>query len=245
MNRLGQSFLYTPFASINSLQNGSVMHTKLSRPLRYCFGFSIQSEIGIYALIRHLLLDGRPSTVFGFVVPVVVDSVYGEFFSRTLSHIGQKVREILPSFADFNSATSIVRILMMVWSLTTGLHSAPTVVGSRSGSAMTSCGNPMFKIAPRSFFISCATTRHGNAFYEGLFVNRFGFSAFANTVPIGLAVLSFRLGNNRPATESLTCQVLKICHSTPRMLRTWMSAWQTSVQMLFGSYPSHAKGIIA
>lgn len=245
MNRLGQSFFNAPVSAINTAQYGAVFNPKLSRPLGYSLGFSIKSNQIVSALIRHLLLHSRPSAVSKLVVPVVVDPVDGELIAVTLSNVGKKVREVLPSLAHLNTAPAVYRIFVVIRILASRLHIAPAIVCARRLLGVASIAYAMLEVSTSRFFVSRATAGHGQSFYERLRVNGFCFSALANAVPISLAVLSVCLRNNRPTTELLTSKVFDSAHSVPRMLCTLTCAWQASVQMLFGSYPSHAKRIIS
>lgn len=245
VNRFSQGFFYTPSASVNPSYDSAIIKPKLPTPLSNGSSDAIHSEIGVCALVRHLLLNSRPSAVTRFIVSVIIDSINRVTRSRAFSHVCQEHSKILPLFAYGYASRSVDFMLWVFGVLASLLHPSPAVICFRGNCAMASSGNSMLEVSSGCFFVSGTSARRGYSAKNRTLSNIFCFSAVANTVPVLFAVSPCYLRNNRPTTKFLTSKVFELCHSTPRMLRTLKGAWQASVRMLFGSYPSHAECVIA
>lgn len=77
-----------------------------------------------------------PSTISRFVIAVIVDPINGMLPCWALAHVGEKVREFIPSFANLDAARSIPKIFGMVRIFTTLTHRVPSMVNRRSRFAM-------------------------------------------------------------------------------------------------------------
>ena len=90
-------------------------------------------SIFVFALlstIPRLLLGRRPATVAGFIISVVVNSVYAVTLRWLDSHVSKEQDEVLPSLADFDSTTGITQPA-------TSEHAFPSSVFRRSVQSVT------------------------------------------------------------------------------------------------------------
>jgi hypothetical protein len=78
--------------------------------------------------VTHLLLDGGPATVTGFVVTIVVDAIQRES-SRACAHIGEKVLEAVPALADRDTPPTVTRPVVARCVAAPLQHALPRVVG--------------------------------------------------------------------------------------------------------------------
>ena len=82
-----------------------------------------------YPAVHILLMLRRPTTIAGFVVAVIIDSVDAMRRRRLASHIGEKVGvAFAPPFTDFNPARSIPFIRFDMWYFTSSDHRLPSII---------------------------------------------------------------------------------------------------------------------
>lgn len=82
-----------------------------------------------FSHVLRLLFLCRPAAVAGLIISIVVDTVE-RFAIRPLSHIEKKVLELCPAGANGDSATSIARVIKMVWVAATLPHGVPRSIGA-------------------------------------------------------------------------------------------------------------------
>ena len=79
--------------------------------------------------ILHLLAFGRPSTVTGFVVPVVVNAVKGMAGARFKPHVFQESFEVVkPSWAHPDASPAVIRPRLISWACATSNHVRPCAI---------------------------------------------------------------------------------------------------------------------
>lgn len=87
--------------------------------------------------VRVLLSTGSPAAVAGFVSFGVVDAINGMFKARSMSHVGQEVREAgIPAIADGDARSTVEGIRRIADVTTTRAHRTPGSVGDRVRQAM-------------------------------------------------------------------------------------------------------------
>lgn len=97
----------------------------------------ISNAHSIYSIIHHYIttfisaLSGaiRPATIALFVITVAVNSIYG-ISVWCLSHIIKKIGKIVPAFAYFYSASSIIIIEVCFGIFASIKHSTPNPIRS-------------------------------------------------------------------------------------------------------------------
>lgn len=116
-----------------------------ARPERLCHGlvadpgagspilsrqcFAIQRDQNSPALIPKLLAAQRPSAVFNVVWPVVVDSLQRVFFSRWMTHVGNKsLKRGAPRVTNCDAAPAVVFEKRVVRVFAALLHAGPPAV---------------------------------------------------------------------------------------------------------------------
>lgn len=95
--------------------------------------FSVVRYPTVLSHIRTLLHWRGPAAVARFVVPVIVNTVNSCLWKRFRSHVGIKSRERLsPLVANYNSSSSVVVIIGVVFVVTASFHFLPSPVLSAS-----------------------------------------------------------------------------------------------------------------
>lgn len=113
----------------NLIIDSDSINAKNFAPLRSAFSDSVNFYHDVTACIPHLLFGGRPSAIFRGVVAVNVFPIYRMLGGRFLSHIGKEIfKRVLPSVADYNSSSAILRIFMIIRIVTASFYKLPTAV---------------------------------------------------------------------------------------------------------------------
>jgi hypothetical protein len=103
---------------------------KLSSPLQFGSQFLV-GELGdkcYLSSIRDLLFSRGPSAIVSAIRSVYVDSVKRISWPWSLSHVGQKVLELFPSFANSDPSSAIAGIRTGVWVSTPVKHVLPAAI---------------------------------------------------------------------------------------------------------------------
>ena len=100
-------------------------------PLRERFCLTEGGEYDAGAAIGVLFRRGGPSTVARLVVAVIVNTI-NRFSNRWFAHIGQKVLELLPSFADSNAAAAVSAPVSVLWVGASVAHASPARINASS-----------------------------------------------------------------------------------------------------------------
>jgi hypothetical protein len=124
-----------------------------------------------------LFLNGRPATIAGLVVPVIIETIKRSV-GWTLSHIGEEVFKLLPSWANFNPAPSIVLIARVIGIGAPCMHRGPTRIGPAAGHTMRDLPGSRMRHKLR------ASAALGEFTFEVAGHDNPSFSAIAPTTPI-------------------------------------------------------------
>lgn len=90
---------------------------------------------GSLAAVPELHVPSGPATVFGLVVPIVVDAVE-RHAGRAMPHVGKERREALPPFAHLDAAAAVVAESMMVGVPAPLPHATPQPIRRHLGQAV-------------------------------------------------------------------------------------------------------------
>lgn len=109
---------------------------------------SVVCDATVLSGIALLVCGGRPTTILGAVVPIVVDAI-NRVTSRAGSHVCKEVREYAPAVAYCNSSPPIASVVRVVWVVAAAPHGLPCLVfsGVRSGIAAFVIGRMSCRIA--------------------------------------------------------------------------------------------------
>ena len=159
------------------------------------FGFA-------FSLILCLNNPICPNAIFWAITVIIIDTLYCQSF-WFFSHVCQKILEIVPFIAHFNSAAPVVLIEKIAWIRTSLDHCGPGSVSSGWRQAM-SC------MSMNSFFIFSETsTGKAPSIAQKHSINFFKFPAFASAVPLqGIGASNWN--TNGPESNFLTGHI-KTC----------------------------------
>lgn len=148
------------------------------------------------AAIADLLQRCRPSAVVRFVVPFVVNAI--ESSARwTRTHVREEVGELIPSRADLDASTTVLRESSIVWIAASLAHGGPRVkLGCTSETVL----KTRFPFAPQAAARKHSTMNHVVPKYLS------EFTAVAAKEPTGLVVAGsvFNTPNPHQAPKALT-----------------------------------------
>jgi hypothetical protein len=104
----GQGSLNTPIPVLKSAPYGAASNASQTRPIRHSSCLTVMSEhVGASAIIRLFHL-GRPATIAGFIIAIVVNAVQAVLWRRLRPHIFNKSREVFPSVAHRDPSPRII-----------------------------------------------------------------------------------------------------------------------------------------
>lgn len=109
----------------------------LSRPLRERHRLSIVRNENVVSPVVHLIDASSPQAIRGLVIPAVL-SAFECHAGWRLSHICKEVFKRLPSFANGDTATSIVRKTFGTGITTSTEHCLPNAIDARGAHGMRS-----------------------------------------------------------------------------------------------------------
>lgn len=159
---LGKRVLDVPSQDLDALPNSVSGDARDLSPFADGVRCSFMRDEVVVPLVSPLFLAGGPSAIAGFVVPVHVDSLDGCSFG-TIPHVGDEVLELLPPFADGDSAPTVVLAGLVC---APPSHCLPDVVNAIAGS-------PVCLVSPREFTPPASTalsvpTGQGSRRHDGL-----------------------------------------------------------------------------
>jgi hypothetical protein len=240
IDRFGDGFFDRPSLNKYPSSQCSRVDSYHFRPFLERFCYSIMGKIKSVSLISVLRCFIGPSTVRWFVVSIWINSIECCSF-WALSHISKKSSERTPAIANLYSSTAIRAKVIGEFVAASCVHCSPRCISVSFREFVNLC-------SLGAFFSSKTSTRKRLSSYERITGNICFVSAIADTAPFDrFSITSANRDFYRcNASKSLSVKInrLSSTHSAPRMLRTLMGAWQASVLMLFGSYPSHAERIM-
>lgn len=121
--------------SFKAPSHGCFGHSDVSRPLGKCLGYAIKSDSYCVAAIAVLLLFRAPHAVALRVITIVVDALQS-CAVWAFSHVGIKILEAAPSFANCNSPPAIGLEAARIGVLASLTHQVPNVVLARVAEAV-------------------------------------------------------------------------------------------------------------
>lgn len=121
---------------VQSHSQSAFGQTNFSSPLRDGLSSTVQRQVAVSSLVVCLLKVGSPFTVVGFVISVVVDSVYRVLRRGAAAHISEKGQEIIPSFAYTNSTSAVIPERCQIRVVASRLHVLPSDVFRRLAEAV-------------------------------------------------------------------------------------------------------------
>lgn len=99
-------------ATIDSSLNDSRLNASYISPLSYSMSLIIKGQKMIVSFVIGLLDISGPSAIVGRIVAVIIwVAINTILWARRISHICVKVLKFLPSLADLDVSTTIVRIM--------------------------------------------------------------------------------------------------------------------------------------
>jgi hypothetical protein len=157
--------------------------------------------------VSSLFRWSSPTAIGRLVIPIIVYSLY--LFAWPLgTHIGYEFCENLPSFANFNAATAVLCVVIIVGILTSGFHAYPRKVfrGNlpASGVPMNYLGSPRPITSAALYFSLHERCAGGN----------FGVTAVTSANPSDASGLCwlFRQIQNGQASKFFSLQVDFLSH---------------------------------
>ena len=121
-----QRFFNRPFTRIQSHLDSLSVDSKFFSPLTYWQGFAIKSYKSCFRTIKHLFRGSSPSTIFRDIVFIIINSIQRMFRRRSTTNIFKKILKFKPFFTNFNSLTTISRIILHRRIFTASNHSIPS-----------------------------------------------------------------------------------------------------------------------
>lgn len=82
---------------------------------------------GFSSIIR-LLFGSCPTTIFWFIISIIIDAINAMNFGRLQSHICDKVCKIMPPFANFYPPTSIAIIFIILGVVAPAAQKTPRII---------------------------------------------------------------------------------------------------------------------
>jgi hypothetical protein len=126
------------------------IHASETRPFGYCASLPIDSQVNISSRVATLKSALNPHAISRFVVGFIVDTFKGVTGAGKVSHIGQEVREMIPTRGYLDSPTTIVWIAFLLWISATLTHGFPRFVKLCSGHSMLSAHNGFYQVSWKS-----------------------------------------------------------------------------------------------
>jgi hypothetical protein len=139
-----------------------------------------------------LLLHGRPAHIAGLIVPVVVDTIQS-CLQWTFAHIGKKILELSPPFANRDASAAIIREVFKIRIPTTIKHLGPACVSWISNASPILS---MLRIASKPRFPAEAAATQCPSANKIIAPNDRRLPAIANTIPSSLIRWAGVEGNN-------------------------------------------------
>ncbi len=222
-----------------SVMNKLNVNTSVLTPLHNGFGESESSQIRVVSLISRLLFLCCPVAVFRRIRAVVIAPINRVLQCWGLTHVGKKVLERVPSFADEYAASSVVRVIDAGFVGATLHHQSPSVVFLGDFLAIRPHRLPVFGVSGKKCLTMQATA--------GLRVpaGQLPGSNFNDPAAVALTCPFCRTqrnatgpvtnGEDSKASESFSCSINKARHFFTLKWFTVMDAWQSAVNRFSGA----------
>lgn len=126
--RYSKGFFFRPASSQSSGDCMVTFKIQLSAPLNFCHCDTFISKMFTVSPIGLLLVPCSPSAIFRSVISIIVNTVNRMFICRTWPHVGNKVVEQEPSFANGNPSTSVMLKEFYIRISAASLHCTPSKI---------------------------------------------------------------------------------------------------------------------
>lgn len=127
MNRQGQGRFWVCSSTESRIKSGE-MNPGFTSPLCESSRSAESAYQPITAAIILLLRSSRPTTIFGFVIPIIVRVPIKSFLVWSLTHVCKKVLKLQPSSTYSNAARSIVIMTVIRWIGAAPKHVLPRLI---------------------------------------------------------------------------------------------------------------------
>ena len=142
-----------------------------------------------------------PFTVFGFVIPIAVETVDRHPFG-TFSHIGEEIGEDMPACTDFDSLAAVVLPAVVGGPIAAVQHRTPTFEGWRNGS---DSGVAVLEIAGGCELAACTAATRRHATSQFVSADERLDAAIAGADPLGVSVFAnVRESDGNQSAKTLT-----------------------------------------
>lgn len=111
-------------------------HAKRQGPIRDVLRDAVVRQQDAVRTVAALLGFGCPSAVSWLVAQVIFDPLHRHVFAGALPHVFKEGSEVVPAFANFDSATSISGIANVLWIIAALHHRLPACIGERAVAAV-------------------------------------------------------------------------------------------------------------
>ena len=181
-------------------------------PIIDCFVFNLCSVAILYAswpAIISLLLWSSPAAILRLIITVLIWIAVNALVFWTFPHVGKEITEVSPTWADRNTAASIVFVGWICRTVAAGLHVLPTVKCARSAIR----GLSVFCVCLNAFCYrlthsTAAAYRHAS--FKTVFINRFLYATVTLAQPTPVSIKFVRNAENQQSPESFSCNVVHI-----------------------------------
>ena len=203
--RSGQRSFYGPAELRHSVVQRIPSDAERFGPVRQAHRLSVMCQHAIRSLIARLLCRCRPTTIFLFVVAVIVNSFNAVLSGWANSHIGKEVFKRHPAFAHCNSTPTIPGVVAITMIAASFTHSCPRIPFRR----------PRHSVAG-----TCALSALGASTTSKIGSDNWLLrSAFAAAEPFDRPAIIVRMKlKNRPFPKCLASQVYKAGMSFGRIV---------------------------
>lgn len=163
--------------------------------------------LGAFAAVAYLLALCSPAAIFWLVVAVGVNAVDAQS-QRTLTHVGQEVRERMsPAVANGDAATTVMVVIVRIWVNAALDHGNPRI---ECFGLMTAPCMPVYRAAFPHDLTASTATGCGCTRAEIARTNPLAGPAIAPAVPLNMAAATAKEREYDQASEAIPGQVLPL-----------------------------------
>ncbi len=202
--RSGQRCIHVPAAE-QPFRNGSLRNASYFRPLCLRLRLSTKRDVAVLASITHLGFARRPLAVLFAVWAIVIFAIQAASLGA-VPHVFVEAREVVPSLAHGDSATSVVGERQVVGVSASLEHSVPCGVYGAPAHSVGNCAGGLDAIRAR-------LAHRGPAASQVPALAHLDCSTRAAAFPFDLpAVGRVTPGNHSPVSECLVAKVDEFWH---------------------------------
>lgn len=181
------------------LVEGHAVGARQLKPFSQRFCLTTKRQVTVAAHVACLLFASSPAHVRRFVVPLDVDAIDGMLAARSFTNISKEVLEGQPALADGDTSRTVVAKIVIVRVSTSREHVRPRLVERRAAPACMPMSQLNSAAMPPPVLNSPTATGFCAPLAQEIAQNEGAFSAFAQTLPDCLSVLS--LGSKSDNSE--------------------------------------------